>query len=74
MTIKPNLGLSADGRILFSTRILRLFAYGLLSVILALYLSQLGLSEVNIGLLLTAILDIEKWGQGSMQLDRKVLM
>ena len=56
MTIKPNLGLSADGRILFSTRILRLFAYGLLSVILALYLSQLGLSEVNIGLLLTLTL------------------
>jgi len=32
---------------------LRLFAYGFLSVILALYLSQLGLNEVNIGLLLT---------------------
>lgn len=51
--IKLNLGLPEDGRILFSTRILRLFAYGFLSVILALYLSQLGLSEVNIGLLLT---------------------
>lgn len=45
-----------DFRILFSTRILRLFAYGFLSVILALYLSQLGLSEVNIGLLLTLTL------------------
>ncbi len=56
MTPKPNLGLSVDGRILFSTRILRLFAYGFLSVILALYLSQLGLSEVNIGLLLTLTL------------------
>ena len=56
MTIKPGLGLSTDGRILFSTRILRLFAYGFLSVILALYLSQLGLSEVNIGLLLTLTL------------------
>lgn len=53
MTIKPGLGLSTDGRILFGTRILRLFAYGFLSVILALYLSELGLSEVNIGLLLT---------------------
>jgi len=53
MTIKLDLGLPEDGRILFSTRILRLFAYGFLSVILALYLSQLGLSEVNIGLLLT---------------------
>jgi len=56
LTIKPNLGLSKDGRILFSTRILRLFAYGFLSVILALYLSELGLSEVNIGLLLTLTL------------------
>jgi len=53
---KAELDLSLDGRVLFSTRILRLFAYGFLSVILALYLSQLGLSEVNIGLLLTLTL------------------
>ena len=51
-----NLGLTENGRILFSTRILRLFAYGFLSVILALYLSQLGLNEVSIGLLLTLTL------------------
>lgn len=50
------LGLTVDGRILFGTRILRLFAYGFLSVILALYLSQLGLSEVKIGLLITLTL------------------
>ena len=56
MTSNLNLGLTRDGRILFSTRILRLFAYGFLSVILALYLSQLGLSEVNIGMLLTLTL------------------
>jgi MFS family permease len=56
MMIKTKLGLSEDGRTLFSTRILRLFAYGFLSVILALYLSQLGMSEVNIGLLLTLTL------------------
>lgn len=56
MMIKLSLGLSRDGGILFSARILRLFAYGFLSVILALYLSQLGLSEVNIGLLLTLTL------------------
>lgn len=43
-------------RILFSTRVLRLFAYGFLSVILALYLGQLGLSEVSIGLLFTLTL------------------
>jgi MFS family permease len=48
--------LSPDGRILFSTRIMRLFAYGFLSVILALYLSQLGISEAHIGLLLTLTL------------------
>ena len=56
MTINQHLGLSENGRLLFSTRILRLFAYGFLSVILALYLSQLGLSAVNIGLLLTLTL------------------
>jgi MFS family permease len=46
----------SDSRILFSTRILRLFAYGFLSVILALYLGQLGLAEGQIGLLLTLTL------------------
>lgn len=48
--------LSIDARNLFLTRTLRLFAFGFLSVILALYLSQLGLSEVKIGLLLTLTL------------------
>jgi MFS family permease len=56
MRIKTNIGLLQDGRILFSTRILRMFGYGFLSVILAIYLSQLGLSEVNIGLLLSLTL------------------
>ncbi len=45
-----------DGRILFVTRIVRLFAYGFLSVGLVLYLAQLGLSETQIGLLLTLTL------------------
>ena len=54
--MKAVLALPPDSRILFSTRILRLFAYGFLSVILALYLSQLGLSEVDIGLLFTLTL------------------
>ena len=45
--------LNSDGRILFSTRLVRLFAYGFLSVILALYLSQVGLSESAIGVLFT---------------------
>lgn len=39
--------------ILFSTRIIRLFCYGFLSVILALYLAEIGLSEGQIGLLFT---------------------
>jgi MFS family permease len=40
-----------DPFLLFSTRILRLFAYGFLSVILALYLIEAGLDERAIGLL-----------------------
>ncbi|MBI2895942.1 MAG: MFS transporter [Deltaproteobacteria bacterium] len=43
-------------RILFATRILRLFAYGFLSVVLVLYLAAAGLSESRIGLLLTLTL------------------
>ena len=45
--------LTSDGILLFNTRIIRLFAYGFLSVSLVLYLAQLGLSETRIGLLLT---------------------
>ena len=50
------LNLSNDGKILFGTRILRLFAYGFLSIILALYLSEIGLSNLSIGLLLSLTL------------------
>ena len=39
--------------ILFATRIIRLFCYGFLSVVLALYLSETGLTEQQIGLLFT---------------------
>jgi len=42
-----------DVPLLFSTRIIRLFAYGFLSVILAFYLVQVGLDERGIGLLFT---------------------
>jgi MFS family permease len=45
-----------DIRLLFSTRILRLFCYGFLSVVLALYLAQAGLPEQQIGLLFTLTL------------------
>ncbi len=48
--------LTVDGRLLFATRFVRLFAYGALSVVLVLYLVSLGLSETDIGLLLTATL------------------
>ena len=39
----------ADTRLLFVTRMTRMFAYGFLSVILALYLAGLGLSGDRIG-------------------------
>ncbi len=48
--------LGGDGRLLFITRSLRMFAYGFLSVVLVLYVAQLGLSEARIGLLLTLTL------------------
>ena len=48
--------LTRDGRLLFATRTARLFSYGFLSVVLALYLARLGLSEPRIGVLLTATL------------------
>ena len=47
---------SKDTVLLFVTRITRLFAYGFLSVVLALYLAVAGLSEVQIGILLTLTL------------------
>jgi len=45
-----------DVRILFAARTVRLFAYGFLSVILALYLVSVGLSEQEIGVLFTLTL------------------
>src|SRR4051812_14704175 len=48
--------LTRDGRLLFATRFVRLFAYGALSLVLVLYLVGLGLSESDTGLLLTATL------------------
>jgi len=48
--------MNRDLALLFSTRIVRLFAYGFLSVVLALYLTQLALSEVQIGLIFSLTL------------------
>ncbi|MDP9312990.1 MAG: MFS transporter [Chloroflexota bacterium] len=45
--------LSPDGRLLFVTRIVRLFAYGFLSIVLAFYLTERGLNEHAIGQLFT---------------------
>ncbi|MBV6396590.1 MAG: hypothetical protein HFACDABA_02190 [Anaerolineales bacterium] len=42
-----------DIALLFTTRIIRLFCYGFLSVVLALYLAETGLAETQIGLLFT---------------------
>jgi predicted MFS family arabinose efflux permease len=47
---------SRDVALLFATRSLRLFAYGFLAVVLVLYLSEAGLSEGRIGLLLSLTL------------------
>jgi MFS family permease len=48
--------LTRDGRLLFLTRFVRLFAYGSLSVVLVFYLIGLGLSPSQTGLLLTLTL------------------
>lgn len=48
--------LSADGRLLLSTKALRAFSMSMLSVVLALYLAALGHSSAAIGVLLTLAL------------------
>jgi len=48
--------LPRDGVLLFVSRFTRLFAYGALSVILVFYLVSLGLSEAQVGVLLTLTL------------------
>ena len=48
--------LPKDALVLFVTRFTRLFAYGALSVILVFYLVSLGLTEAEVGLLLTLTL------------------
>lgn len=48
--------LNRDGFLLLSTRAIRLFGYGLLSVILVLYLTEVGLSLTQIGILISLTL------------------
>jgi MFS family permease len=52
----PRPGLGRDVRLLFATRIIRLFGYGLMSVVLVLHLAAAGLSESQVGMLLTLTL------------------
>src|ERR1041384_1295569 len=47
------MNMNSNITLLFSTRIIRLFCYGFLSVVLALYLAEAGLTEGQIGLLFT---------------------
>jgi MFS family permease len=59
MSLSPatsRLPLPHDVQLLFATRICRLFAYGLVSVVLVLHLAATGMSESRIGLLLTLTL------------------
>lgn len=52
----PPRTLTRDGRLLFATRAARMFAYGLISVVLVFYLRAAGLDEVRVGVLLTLTL------------------
>src|SRR3990172_3654287 len=48
--------MTPDARLLFATRVARMFGYGLLSVVLVLYLVELGLDGASIGAILTLTL------------------
>lgn len=54
--IIPFRWLSKDGKILLAARILRTFAYGFLSVILAIYLKLIGFNDLYIGVILSTTL------------------
>jgi MFS family permease len=49
-------GLDRNGRLLFAMRILRMFGYGFLAVVLVLYLDAIGLDPLTIGIVLTMTL------------------
>jgi MFS family permease len=49
-------GLDRNGRLLFATRVLRMFGYGFLAVVLVLYLAALGIEAALIGVILTVTL------------------
>lgn len=76
----------ADFRLLFAARVLRMFAYGMLGVVLVLFLSRLGFTGAQIGLLLTLTLlgDVaislwltahaDRWGRRKTLVAGAVLM
>jgi MFS family permease len=79
IVLPPSLrDLSRDGQLLFLARMARMFGYGFLAVILALYLAALGFDGAQIGLLLTLTLvgdtavslwmsmRADRWGRRSM--------
>jgi MFS family permease len=77
---------AADTRVLFASRLLRMFAYGMLGVVLVLYLVRLGFDGGKIGLLLTLTLlgDVaislwltahaDRWGRRKTLIVGAVLM
>ncbi len=85
MTFGPG-ALSPDGRRLFTTRLARLFAYGFLSVVLLLYLAEIGFNAGQMGLLLTLTLAgdtvisllittrADRWGRRRMLIVGALLM
>jgi MFS family permease len=48
--------LTRDGQLLFLTRFIRLFSYGMLAIVLVLYLTSIGLNESQTGVLMTLTL------------------
>ena len=56
MTISFFQWISIDGKLLLCARIVRTFAYGFLSVILAIYLKLIGFDDILIGIILSVTL------------------
>jgi len=80
------MSLTSDAKLLFATRFARLFAYGALSVVLVFYLTGLGLTESQTGLLFTLILAgdtvislfltnvADRWGRRRVLIAGAILM
>ena len=61
--------LTPDGRRLFATRMVRMFAYGLIAIVLGLYLSAVGFSDTQIG----AILSLTLLGDAAVSLPITII-